>query len=298
MAWIQTGRPYVGYGCFRLPAQARQGRQPNQYQQYAKWVKGVKPKRFMEKARKDPAIAAIYKAGQRQSGEAAHQGGVNGERRRSRPANAAASAESEAIMDTFKLLLRDSRFWAAVILLNQRDPLLLRAHLPGDDLGRLQRRRRDHHRRAGDQRLAGAGPRGAGAEAGVTHATYHALSCSTTSTRTARRSRCKSRRTACPCASWIVRTPSRRASRARSARLGDNIVLATPGSGWQYIIPKLQIHNESTTATTVIVKFGSREVWRVYLPASAGAERDAGLPGAGSPGRPRQPAPDSEPGRG
>ena len=35
----------------------------NQWQQYAKWVKGVKPKRFMEKARKDPAIAAIYKDG-------------------------------------------------------------------------------------------------------------------------------------------------------------------------------------------------------------------------------------------
>ncbi len=52
--------------------------------------------------------------------------------------------------------------------------------------------------------------------------------------------------------------------------LGDNIVLATPGSGWQYIVAKLAVHNESTTATTVIVKFGSREVWRIYLAATAG----------------------------
>lgn len=52
---------------------------------------------------------------------------------------------------------------------------------------------------------------------------------------------------------------------------GDNTVLAAPGSGYQYLIAKLQIHNQSTTATKVIVKFGSREVWTVDLPATLGS---------------------------
>lgn len=52
---------------------------------------------------------------------------------------------------------------------------------------------------------------------------------------------------------------------------GDNEILAAPGSGYQYLIAKLQIHNQSTTATKVIVKFGSREVWTMDLPAVVGA---------------------------
>lgn len=63
MAWIQTGRPYVGVAVSAFLRKRGKGGNPNQYQQYAKWVKGVKPKLFMEKARKDPAIAAIYKEG-------------------------------------------------------------------------------------------------------------------------------------------------------------------------------------------------------------------------------------------
>lgn len=55
------------------------------------------------------------------------------------------------------------------------------------------------------------------------------------------------------------------------AASGDNSVLAAPGSGLQYLIAKLQIHNQSTTATKVIVKFGSREVWTVDLPVVVGA---------------------------
>ena len=62
MAWIQTGRPYVGYAVSAfLRRRGKNG--ANQWQQYAKWVRGVKPKRFMEKARKDPTIAAVYKEG-------------------------------------------------------------------------------------------------------------------------------------------------------------------------------------------------------------------------------------------
>lgn len=55
------------------------------------------------------------------------------------------------------------------------------------------------------------------------------------------------------------------------AASGDNTVLAAPGSGNQYLIVKLQIHNQTAVATKVIVKFGSREVWTVDLPATIGA---------------------------
>ncbi len=63
MAWLQTGRPYVGYAITARLHKRGKGGNPNQYQQFAKWVKGVKPKHYMQKARQDPTIAAIYKAG-------------------------------------------------------------------------------------------------------------------------------------------------------------------------------------------------------------------------------------------
>jgi hypothetical protein len=63
MAWIQTGRPYVGYAVSAFLRRRADSKGAAQYQQYAKWVRGVKPKRFMEKAHKDPTIAAIYREG-------------------------------------------------------------------------------------------------------------------------------------------------------------------------------------------------------------------------------------------
>jgi hypothetical protein len=64
MAWIQTGRPYVG---FAISAFRRRRANSNEerWQQYAKWVKGVKPKEFIKKARTDPTIADFYAAGAR-----------------------------------------------------------------------------------------------------------------------------------------------------------------------------------------------------------------------------------------
>jgi hypothetical protein len=63
MAWIQTGRPYVGYAVSAFLRRRANAPGEARYQQYAKWVRGVKPKHFMLKARTDPTIAAIYKAG-------------------------------------------------------------------------------------------------------------------------------------------------------------------------------------------------------------------------------------------
>jgi hypothetical protein len=63
MAWVQTGRPYVGYAVSARLIKRGKHAMGNQYQQYAKWVKGVKPKHFMQKARQDPTIAKLYREG-------------------------------------------------------------------------------------------------------------------------------------------------------------------------------------------------------------------------------------------
>jgi hypothetical protein len=44
---------------------------------------------------------------------------------------------------------------------------------------------------------------------------------------------------------------------------GDNAILAAPGSGYQYLVCKLQIQSESSDEVLIIVKWGSREVWRL-----------------------------------
>lgn len=46
---------------------------------------------------------------------------------------------------------------------------------------------------------------------------------------------------------------------------GDNTIIAAPGAGQQIYVRSLQIQNESSTATTVIVKFGATAKWRVLL---------------------------------
>jgi hypothetical protein len=63
MSWVQTGRPYLGHGITANLIKRGKHQYQNQYQQYAKWVRGVKPKHFMQKARQDPTIAALYREG-------------------------------------------------------------------------------------------------------------------------------------------------------------------------------------------------------------------------------------------
>lgn len=64
-----------------------------------------------------------------------------------------------------------------------------------------------------------------------------------------------------------------------AASSGDNTIIAAPGSNVQIKIVALQIQNESSTATTMILKFGSTAKWRclgqsqgdgVALPIPAG----------------------------
>ncbi len=49
------------------------------------------------------------------------------------------------------------------------------------------------------------------------------------------------------------------------ASAGDNVALAAPGSGQQYIVAKLQVQNQGSDPVTVTVKWGNRKVWKFYL---------------------------------
>lgn len=46
---------------------------------------------------------------------------------------------------------------------------------------------------------------------------------------------------------------------------GDNTIIAAPGAGQQIYVRSLQIQNESSTATTAIIKFGTTAKWRVLM---------------------------------
>ena len=46
---------------------------------------------------------------------------------------------------------------------------------------------------------------------------------------------------------------------------GDTTLIAAPASGRQIVISSIQIQNESTTATTYLLKFGSTTVYRTLL---------------------------------
>lgn len=55
-----------------------------------------------------------------------------------------------------------------------------------------------------------------------------------------------------------------------AATSGDNTLVAAPGAGNHLVIKELVVQNESSTATTVILKSGSTAKWRGRL-----AENDA-----------------------
>jgi len=48
-----------------------------------------------------------------------------------------------------------------------------------------------------------------------------------------------------------------------AASAGDNTLIAAPGSGVQIVISSLILQNESTTATTMILKAGSTAIMRI-----------------------------------
>ena len=50
---------------------------------------------------------------------------------------------------------------------------------------------------------------------------------------------------------------------------GDNTLIAAPGAGKQLKIVKLQLQNESSTATVNIVKFGTVAKWRIKAAADS-----------------------------
>ena len=46
---------------------------------------------------------------------------------------------------------------------------------------------------------------------------------------------------------------------------GDNTILSAPGAGYTYVLFYLHVQNESSTATTVLVKHGTETVARIVL---------------------------------
>lgn len=50
---------------------------------------------------------------------------------------------------------------------------------------------------------------------------------------------------------------------------GVNTLIAAPGAGKQLKIVKLQLQNESSTATVAVLKFGTVAKWRIKTPADS-----------------------------
>lgn len=46
---------------------------------------------------------------------------------------------------------------------------------------------------------------------------------------------------------------------------GDNTLVSAPGAGFRLVVKELVVQNESTTATTVVIKNGATSEWRALL---------------------------------